>query len=308
MAHWSAIPLLTTAVGSYPPGELPPKRAVQRAVEDQIAAGIDLISDGQVRGDIISLFAAGIPGFRLAPDGVWELVAPPDLPDEPLVAGDYLLARLLAKGRATVKGVITGPVTLALSTRPLPGVPYNGNSDPQFLLRLAGILAREAAALVAAGAEIVQIDEPMLPRAIRDGLEFDLAEQALREVTAIVPFPILHICADVRPIAYELLAMPIAALNVAGSQADTLSAFEADDLESAGIRLVYGCVDTQAPAPEARATIQARIERAVERLGAERLWLSPDCGLRLHSREDAQEILDELADAAQAVRSRLDPY
>ncbi|HEY7347696.1 MAG TPA: hypothetical protein VH599_05210 [Ktedonobacterales bacterium] len=306
MAHWSAIPLLTTAAGSYPPGDLPPKRAVQRAVEDQIAAGIDLISDGQVRADIISLFAAGIPGFRQAPDGVWELEAPPDLPSEPLVAGDYLLARLLARGRATVKGVITGPVTLALSTRLTPGTPYNGNSDRQLLLRLAGILAREAAALVAAGAEIVQIDEPMLPGAIHNGLEIDLAEQALREVTAIIPFPMLHICADVRPITYELLAMPIAALNVAGSQIDTLSAIEADDLESAGFRLVYGCVNTQAPAPEARQVIQTRIERAVNRLGAERLWLSPDCGLRLHSREDAQEILSELADAAQAVRARLD--
>jgi 5-methyltetrahydropteroyltriglutamate--homocysteine methyltransferase len=306
MAHWSAIPLLTTAVGSYPPGDLPPKQAVQRAVEDQIAAGIDLISDGQVRADLISLFAGGIPGFRQAPDGIWELVAAPDLPGEPLAAADYLLARLLAKGRATVKGVITGPVTLALSTRLVPGTPYNGQSDPQLILRLAGILAREAAALVAAGAEIVQIDEPLLPSAIQNGVEIDLAEQALRNVTAIIPSSLLHICADVRPIAYELLAMPIAALSIAGSQIDTLSAFEADDLESAGIRLVYGCVDTQAPAPEARQVIQARIERAVERLGAELLWLSPDCGLRQHSRADAQEILGELADAAQAVRARLD--
>ena len=306
MAHWSDIPLLTTAVGSYPPGDLAPKRAVQRAVEDQIAAGIDLISDGQVRADIISLFAAGIPGFRQAQDGVWELFAPPDLPSEPLVAADYMLARLLAKDRATVKGVVTGPITLALSTRMAPGTPYESNSDPQFILRLAGILAREVAALVAAGAEIVQVDEPMLPEALQNGLEIELAEQALRDVTAIVPFSILHICADVRPVAYELLAMPIAALSVAGAHFDLLNAFDADDLESAGTRLVYGCVDTRAAAPEARQTIQERIERAVDRLGAEHLWLAPDCGLRLHSREDAQALLGDLADAAQAVRASLD--
>ncbi len=306
MAHWSDIPLLTTAVGSYPPGDLAPKRAVQRAVEDQIAAGIDLISDGQVRTDIISLFAAGIPGFRQAPDGVWELVAAPDLPSEPLVAADYMLARLLAKDRATVKGVVTGPITLALSTRMAPGTPYESNSDPLFILRLAGILAREVAALVAAGAEIVQVDEPMLPEALQNGLEIELAEQALRDVAAIVPFSILHICADVRPVAYELLAMPIAALSVAGAHFDLLNAFDADDLESAGVRLIYGCVNTQAAAPEARQTIQERIERAIDRLGAEHLWLSPDCGLRLHSREDAQALLGDLADAAQAVRASLD--
>ncbi len=306
MAHWSAIPLLTAAVGSYPPGDLPPKRAIQRAVEDQIAAGIDLISDGQVRGDMISLFAVGIPGFRRGLDDTWELEAPPDLPSEPLVAGDYLLARLLAGERATVKGVITGPVTLALSTRLAPGTPYNGASDPRFILRLAEILAREAAGLVAAGAEIVQIDEPLLPGAVANGLEIELAEQALREVTAILPFSILHICADVRLIADWLLTMPISALSVAGTRFDTLGAFEADDLEYADMRLIYGCVDTEAPTTEGRQTIQERIQRAVERLGPERLWLSPDCGLRPRSRDDAQEILSELADAAQTVRARLE--
>ncbi len=304
MAHWSDIPLLTTAVGSYPPGELSPKRAIQRAVEDQIAAGIDLISDGQVRADIISLFAAGIPGFRQRPDDTWQLEAAPAMPQQPLVAGDYLLARLLARGRATVKGVLTGPVTLAFSTRLAPGVPYRGSDDPELLLRLADILARETAALVAAGAEIVQIDEPLLPKAVGGGFDIDLAGQALREVTAIIPFSILHICADVRPIAYDLLSMPINALSVAGSQVDVLSAFEADDLESADIRLIYGCVDTQAPMPETREIIQQRIERAVEQVGAKRLWLSPDCGLRRYSREDAQELLANLADAAQAVRAK----
>ena len=98
MAHWSDIPLLTTAVGSYPPGDLPPKRAIQQAMEDQIAAGIDLISDGQVRADMISLFAAGIPGFRHAQDGVWELAAPPDVPGEPLVASDYSASPAVGKG------------------------------------------------------------------------------------------------------------------------------------------------------------------------------------------------------------------
>ncbi len=305
MPHWSTIPLLTTTAGSYPAGELPPKRAIQRAVEDQIAAGIDLISDGQVRNDMISRFAGGIPGFQRAADGCWELEAPPDMPKEPLAAGDYLLARLLARNRATVKGVLTGPVTLALSIHLAPDVPYTSNGDPHLILRLAHILAREAAALVAAGAEIVQIDEPMLADAVQNGFDLELAWQALREVVAIIPFSILHICGDARPLTYELLALPVAALNMAGARFDILSSLEADDLENAGMRLIYGCVDTLAVEPDSRQTIQQRIERAVERIGAERLWLSPDCGLRLHSREHAQDILANLAGAAQAIRARL---
>jgi 5-methyltetrahydropteroyltriglutamate--homocysteine methyltransferase len=305
MPHWSAIPLLTTAVGSYPPDDLPPKRAIQRAVEDQIAAGIDVISDGQGRADMISLLAEGIPGFRRAPDGTWELEAPPQAPDDPIVAGDYLLARLLARGRAAVKGVLTGPVTLAFSTRLLPDSPYNSSGDPDLLLSLAEILASEAAALVAAGAEIVQIDEPMLPIVAARGFALEQAEHALREVAAIIPFSILHICGDIRPIVYDLLAMPFSALNVEGSELDALSLFDAEELEGAGMKLIYGCVNTRVPALEPCQTIQERIERAVERLGADSIWLSPDCGLRNHSRADAKAILEELAQAAQGVRAHL---
>ena len=305
MPHWSTIPLLTTTVGSYPPDDLPPKRAIQRAVEDQIAAGIDLISDGQGRADMISLIAEGIPGYQRAPDGTWELGAPPQAPKDPIVAGDYLLARLLARERAAVKGVLTGPVTLAFSTRLLPDSPYNWNGDPDLLLSLAEILASEAAALVAAGAEIVQIDEPMLPIVVERGFALEDAEHALREVAAIIPFSILHVCGDMRPIIYDLLALPVSALSVEGSELDTLSLFDAEELEGAGMKLVYGCINTRAVTPDSRQMIQERIERAVERLGTEHLWLAPDCGLRQHRRADAQALLAGLAEAAQGVRANL---
>ncbi len=305
MPHWSTIPLLTTTVGSYPPDDLPPKRAIQRAVEDQIAAGIDLISDGQGRADMISLVAEGIPGFQRAPDGTWELEAPPQAPKDPVLTGDYLLARLLSRGRAAVKGVLTGPVTLAFSTRLLPGSPYNWNGDPDLLLSLAEILASEAAAMVAAGAEIVQIDEPLLPIVAEQGFALEEAEHALREVAAIIPFSILHICGDIRPIIYDLLAMPFSALSVEGSELDTLSLFDTEELKGAGMKLIYGCVNTRAATPDPRQIIQERIERAVDQLGSERLWLAPDCGLRQHTRADAQAVLEGLAQATQAVRTHL---
>jgi 5-methyltetrahydropteroyltriglutamate--homocysteine methyltransferase len=254
---------------------------------------------------MISLVAEGIAGFRRAPDGTWELEASPQTPKEPVLTGDYLLARLLARGRATVKGILTGPVTLAFSTRLLPGSPYNWNGDPDLLLSLAEILASEAAAMVAAGAEIVQIDEPMLPIVAERGFALEDAEHALREVAAIIPFSILHVCGDVRPIIYDLLAMPFSALNLEGSELDTLSLFDAEELDGAGMKLIYGCVNTRLSTPDPRQTIQERVERAVERLGADHLWLSPDCGLRRHTRANAQAILTELAEAAQTVRAHL---
>jgi 5-methyltetrahydropteroyltriglutamate--homocysteine methyltransferase len=71
------------------------------------------------------------------------------------------------------------------------------------------------------------------------------------------------------------------------------------------MKLVYGCVNTRASTPDPRQVIQERIERAALRLGAEHLWLAPDCGLRLHRRADAQAMLEGLAEAAQGARAHL---
>src|SRR2546422_227637 len=80
MPDLEGLPLVTTVAGSYPVDGLPPRRAIQRAVEDQLVAGIDVISDGQARGDMISVFARAIPGLRQAHDGVWEVESALDLP------------------------------------------------------------------------------------------------------------------------------------------------------------------------------------------------------------------------------------
>src|SRR5215468_8135663 len=108
MRHIETLPLLTTVVGSYPTGGLPPRRAIQRAVTDQLAAGIDLISDGQPRGDMLSIFAEQIPGLRRASDGAWEVIAALDAPATPITVPDFVFACELAGDRAEVKGIVTG--------------------------------------------------------------------------------------------------------------------------------------------------------------------------------------------------------
>ncbi len=305
MAVWEDQPLLTTVAGSYPPGDLPPRRALQRAVEDQLAAGIELISDGQVRGDMIGIFAERIPGYRLAVDGSWVVLDALDRPDAPIVAADYLLARRLADRRAAVKGIVTGPITLALSSRVAPNAPYAAPHDPSLILRLAEILAHEVAALVAAGADVVQVDEPMLATALGNTVSPELAENALRDLAAIPAFPILHVCGDIRPIARELLALPFAGLDVEGSRVDNLSAIDPDELEFSGMRLSYGCVDTQTEAIESVATVLDRIRAALTTVPANRLWISPDCGLRRLPPEIARAKLTAMVEAVQDVRAGL---
>lgn len=305
MAGWQEQPLLTTVVGSYPTGGLPPRRAAQRAVEDQIAAGIDLIADGQIRGDMVAAFAEQIPGYRPTDDGRWEVYEALDRPALPIAAADYALARRLAAGRAAVKGVVTGPITLALSSRVAPSAPYFAPHDPELILRLANILAHEVAALVAAGAEAVQVDEPALATALGRQISPELAENALRDLAALPALPMLHVCGDVRRIAGELLALPFAALDVEGCRLDNLAAIDRDELEFAEARLCYGCVDTQTDEVESVAVVRERVRAAVRVIGPARLWLSPDCGLRRLSLDAARAKLATMVAAAQDVRAEV---
>lgn len=305
MREIDALPLVTTVAGSYPPSGLPPRRAVQRAVEEQITAGIDLISDGQPRGDMIGAFASRIPGFRLASDGVWEVEDALDLPDGPITAGDFAFARGLAAGRAEVKGVVTGPITLALSCRVTPGAPYTAPEDPALILRLAELLAHEVAGLVAAGARVVQIDEPMLSVAMPHRVSPELTHDALRDLAAMPQFPVLHACGDVRAIVDELLILPFSALAIENSRIPNLAAIDPDQLAFAEGTLCVGVVDTSDAKVESSTAIRQRIEAALKVVPVERLWLSPDCGLRNLPPDSAKAKLTHLAKAVNAVRAEL---
>lgn len=305
MAIWEDQPLLTTVVGSYPTEGLPPRRAIHRAVEDQVAAGVDLISDGQVRGDMIGIFAERIPGFRQAADGAWVVEDALDQPSGPVVAPDYLLAQRIAGTRAMVKGVVTGPITLALAARVGPNAPYVGATDPTLILRLAEILAHEVAALVAAGAEVVQVDEPVLGSALGARVAPELVENALRDLAALPACAVLHVCGDVRGIVRELLALPFAALDIEGTGTANLAAVDADELVYSEMRLAYGCLDTRSDAVETVDVVRERIETAANAMGAERLWISPDCGLRRLSVDAARRKLAVMVQAAQDVRAGL---
>ena len=301
-------PLLTTVIGSYPSGGLPPRRAIQRAVEDQIAAGLDLISDGQMRGDMIGAFAGRIPGFELADDGVWEVVAALDLPDTPITVSDYAFARGLAGGRAELKGIVTGPITLALSCRVTPAAPYASNDDPALILRLAEILAHEVAALVAADARVVQVDEPVLAAALGTAggqISPELAYDALRDLAAIPRMPALHVCGDIRAIASELLILPFSLLHIENTRVANLAAIDPDQLEFTTVKLGVGVINTQSANMESVGVVRGQIRAALEALPADRLWIAPDCGLRLLDPGVAKAKLTNMVAATQDVRSHL---
>ncbi|HEU0028074.1 MAG TPA: hypothetical protein VFQ25_13245 [Ktedonobacterales bacterium] len=299
-------PLLTMVVGSYPTDGLPLRRAIQQAVEDQLIAGVDVISDGEPRGDMIATFASRILGIHRADDGVWEVTDALDQPESPVVASDYALARELTARRAEVKGAVTGPITLALALRVAPDAPYIGPEDPALILRLAEILGREVAALVACGARIVQVDEPSLPIALRSGrVSLELATDALREFAAAPPMPALHVCGDVRDVAMDLLLLNFAVYSIENTTIPNLVAFDDEQLEFADGRIAAGCVSSADAAVEDVAVIRERIRAAMRHIPPQRLWVAPDCGLRALPRGVAREKLARMVAATQDLRAEL---
>nr|WP_321349440.1 methionine synthase [uncultured Methanoregula sp.] len=291
--------LPTTVVGSYPvvkAGGLrgifdPLHAAVETAVADQIKAGIDIISDGQVRGDMISAFTSKLPGVRDQ-----EVIGKIQPAAGAITAHDTKYA--LSKS-ARVKGIITGPSTLAhglhLST-------HMYRNKEEVALDLAAALVIEARSLEAAGVTLLQVDEPILSTGVAD---LATGKRAVEMIASSVGIPTcMHVCGNTSGIIDELLKFDVSVLDLefSNNQAnlDTLS-----HRDLSGKMLGFGCVDSSSEAVETVPEIKKRIEKAVEYFNPKILLIDPDCGMRMRSRESAFLKLKNMCDAASEVRTGL---
>jgi 5-methyltetrahydropteroyltriglutamate--homocysteine methyltransferase len=273
--------LATTVVGSYPVvkggGFMrifdPLRPALETAVGDQLAAGIDIISDGQVRGDMIGVFASHLPGIRNQ-----DVIGKIQPAAGPITVGDTKYAISKAP---KVKGIITGPTTLAhglhIST------PMYRNKE-ELVPDLAAALLAEARALEAAGITLLQIDEPILSTGIAD---LAIAKQAVEMFTAGLHIPVcMHVCGNLGNVLDEILKFNVNVLDFEfANNPANLDLLSRRDL--AGKMIGYGCVDSTTDRIESTAEIRKRIEKGVEIFDPKIMLIDPDCGLRMRSREAA---------------------
>jgi len=291
--------LATTVVGSYPviqSGGLrslfdPLKSAVETAVADQIAAGVDIISDGQVRGDMINAFAAALPGIR----GL-EVIGKVQPASGPITVKDTKYAISKAP---KVKGIITGPTTLAHSLHL--STPMYRNKE-ELALDIAGALVIEAKSLEAAGITLLQIDEPMFSTGMAD---LGVGRQAIEAITTQVKIPVcMHVCGDLGNIIDEILKINVQVLDFEFSKNPAnLDLFGHRDLS--GRMIGFGCVDSTTNTVETVAEIRKRIEKGVEVFGPQAMLIDPDCGMRMRTREAAFAKLKNMCQAAKEARLAL---
>jgi 5-methyltetrahydropteroyltriglutamate--homocysteine methyltransferase len=282
--------MLTTVIGSYPLkySELG-LDAIRQAVEDQLQAGIDLVSDGQTRYDMIEYFARAIEGYTYDGKSVVTGKIGRGRPEE--FVADFRLTKSLAP---RVKGLITGPVTLVFSTRIK--APYGGYRDENVYLDTADALLDIARALEAEGAEWIQIDEPYLSV----GAPMDIARHAVERLASGLRVPVaMHVCGTVGKIVPQLVQWQGVTLLSHGFMGDKNDdVLVSPELQQSDKMLGLGCIDTKSPSVEHEDAVASLIRKALNLLPPERIVIHPDCGLRMLPREAVQAKLKVMTSAA----------
>jgi len=346
MARTRGLLLPTTVVGSYPQPDwlvdraalgsrLPPRtraREIWRippemldeaqddativAIRDMQRAGIDIITDGEIRRESYSnRFATALDGMDLDnPGTALDRTGHPN--PVPRVVGPIRRMRpvevrdvefLRANTDRAIKATLPGPFTMSQQAQD----DYY-KDEGELAMALAVAVNEEVRDLFAAGADVVQIDEPYLQARSEKAVRFAIpainrALEGVQGTTALhTCFGYAHIVHD-RPNGYPFLEQ---LAETSAAQVSMESAQQNVDLSIlrslAGKQLIVGVIDLADESPvEDVETVAARIRNALRFVDPERLILAPDCGMKYLPREKAFGKLSALAQAAAVVRYEL---
>ena len=336
----------TTVVGSYPQpdwlvdrgnlgGRLPPRvraRELWRvaepyleaaqddatliAIRDMERAGIDIISDGEIRRESYSnRFATALDGVDLERPGTAldrtghanpvPRVAGPVRRRGPVERRDVEFLR--ANTDRAIKITLPGPFTMAQQAQN----DYYAD-DAALAMAYAAAVNEELLDLKRAGADVVQLDEPYLQARPEKARAYGVA--AINRALEGVPGPTaIHLCfgyahvVHQRPAAYAFLTE---LADCAAQQISIETAQSNLDLEV--LRrlpektIILGVISLGDAAVETPELVAARIRRALAVLPAERIVAAPDCGMKYVSRATAFGKLRALVEGAAIVRRELE--
>lgn len=295
--------------------------AVAVAMDDQVRAGVDVISDGEMRRqDFIMSFYERLAGLKaLEPArkiGVplydrMTLYTTVDRMTAPSGLGIVEEFRF-ARGRADRPLKVTCPGPLTLTTSVKIAAPYGNSLDA--VEDLSAIIRTELLGLVEAGADFIQVDEPAFhPLFIEDPRE--VVALFNRTVTGVRAKVAMHICfgnlygrprtrrtyAPFLPHIRDLRADQLV-LEFANRELAELSLWR----EHGGDKeLAAGLVDIKSFHPESPEEVADRIRAALKVTAPERLWIVPDCGFCFVPRWLAFAKMKAMVEGTRLVRREL---
>jgi 5-methyltetrahydropteroyltriglutamate--homocysteine methyltransferase len=338
--------LLTAVVGSYPQPEwlvdrtalgsrLPPRTrapdlwriapefleqaqddATLLAIRDMERAGIDVITDGEIRRESYSnRFATALEGMDLVnpgtaldrtghPNPVPRVVGPIRR-SRPVLVRDVRFLR--ANTDRLIKATVPGPFTMSQQAQD----DYYGDEEA-LAMSLAAAVNEEVRDLFTAGADVVQLDEPYLQARAEKARRFAIAaiNRALEGAEGVTA---LHTCFGYAHIVHERPNGYPFFLELADAAVDQISLEAAQqNVDLSILRALpdkhfhVGVIDLadDSPVEDVDVVVQ-RIRNALDFVQPERLILAPDCGMKYLPRWKAFQKLRVLADAAAKVRREL---
>ena len=285
------------------------------AIRDQERAGLDIITDGEMRRESYSnRFATALDGVDLDNPGI-ALDRSGEPNPVPRVTGRISrrhavevrdVAFLRANTDRPIKITVPGPFTMAQQAQ------NDFYDDEAEMARdYAAAVNAEIRDLFAAGADIVQIDEPYMQARPDKARAYGL--DALRvALDGVAGRTALHICfgsaalIHERPGGYNFLP------ELADTALDEISIETAQsDLDCAilaklpGKTIMLGVLDLSTHEVETPEAVAARIRRALPHVPAERIVVAPDCGLKYLPRDVAYGKLEAMVKGAAIVRAEL---
>ncbi len=290
--------------------------ATRLAIRDMERAGIDVITDGEMRRESYSnRFATALDGVDADHPGVitnrtgQETLVPrvvgPIRRARPIELRDMQFLRRNTDRPAKI--TLPGPFTMAQQVK---NEYYRDAED--LAMAYAEAVNAEAHELQAAGADVIQLDEPWL-RNDPEGAKRYAVPAINRALAGLTVPTALHLCfgyaavvKQQKPTGYSFL--PQLADTVA-RQISIEAAQPRLDLavlaELSGKTIILGVIDLADPAVETVDQVTARIRAGLARVPADRLILAPDCGMKYLPRETAFGKLCALSAGAQAARAQL---
>ncbi|WP_299523404.1 methionine synthase [uncultured Methanobrevibacter sp.] len=299
--------MLSTVVGSFPAEIKSPtttkdkllkvfgvydpfKQSIKQTVISQLDAGIDIISDGQVRGDMVSTFTNFIPGMKLESNNtvITSKIRQPtkeisinDLKYAKKVMVDYFNGNIPEnKG---IKGIITGPSTIVYSSR----IEAFYKCKDDAILDLAKSLKYEVDAIEKKINPVyIQVDEPFLSTGLVD---LKVASEAIDIIGEDLSVPLaMHVCGNLTDVFKDLIKFNVDILDCefAGNNTN-IKILEKNASLVKNKKIGFGCLDTSLNEVDDEDKTEELIAKGVEILGKNNIILDPDCGLRRASKDVA---------------------
>jgi 5-methyltetrahydropteroyltriglutamate--homocysteine methyltransferase len=291
------------------------KQEIRRAVDFQENAGLDVLVHGEFeRNDMVEYFGELLSGFAFTENG-WVQSYGSRCVKPPVIYGDVERAEPMTVRWSVfsqsltskpMKGMLTGPVTILQWSFVRDDQPRS-----ETCAQIALAIRDEARDLERAGIRVIQIDEP----AFREGLPLrrsrwseyiDWAVRAFRLSSSGVENKTqihTHMCySEFNQIMPAVAAMDADVISIesARSHMELLGAFRDFHYPNA---IGPGVYDIHSPRVPTREEIVGLLEKALNVIKPEQLWVNPDCGLKTRGWKEAEPSLSAMVEAAKALRA-----